>query len=790
MDMKTKPTPPETETNPHRVLSQPLRRKEDRRLLTGAGRFVDDVTLDNMLFIGTVRSPYAHARILGIDKSAALGLPGVVEVVVPGDYSELDLPMPEILEPGTLVNPYCDLHVTNAHHVLARGKATYQGEPVAVVLAESKHAATLGAEAVLVQYEELPAVHSAEAAMAPDAPRVHDANPNIMGHLRVEIGDLESAFAKADIVIEERLSIQRLASMSIEGRGIVASWDHRREEMTVWSTDQVPYRLRDAIARMLDLPYDRVRVVSGDIGGGFGGKGLIAEDLVAAAMSRRLKRPVKWIESRSETFVGAHARDQIHDVRVAARSDGTLLGMDLKMIKDVGAYNHYEMVQSTNTVNHVLSHFKVPAFRAEGWCVVTNKVGMRPTRGAGRPEAAFVMERMLDFVAARAGLDPLEVRMRNIIPAEEMPYSNGLTYRDNVPITYDGGDYPRMLRLAVERFGYESWRKKQAEARKQGRLIGIGMSSSLEAGGVGPCEGARITIDDKGRVSVYLGVSTQGQSHETTFAQVCAEYLDVPFESVRVVAGDTSLMRHGYGTGASRVGVNAGNAVMLAALALKEKIRAFAAHVLGIGVEYILLEGQRACVASDPARGRTFAELARSALANKGMIELGGPLLTATEFFYPPTVTWSAGVQMIAVEVDPETGVVGVLKYVIVHDCGTPMNPMVVDGQIQGGTVQGIGAALGEALVYDETGQLLTGSFMDYPMPRAADVPPFDIEHVVYPTDRNPLGVRAAGEGGPISPPAAFAGAIEDALGRRVRITTMPLTPLRVFELAQQAGAC
>ncbi len=770
-----------------KVLGQPLRRKEDLRLLTGAGRFVDDVKLESMLYLATVRSPYAHARILAIDKSEALAVAGVVDVIVPGDCPELDRPLPEVLEPGTLSNPYCDLHLTNPHHVLARGKATFQGEPVAMVVAESKLAAALGAEAVHVEYEELPAVHSAEDAMRPGAPRVHDANPNIIGHLKTAIGDLDAAFRKADFVIEERLAIQRLASMPIEGRGIVASWDARREEMTVWSTDQVPYRLRDALARMLDIHYDRVRIISGDVGGAFGGKGLIAEDLAAAALSRRLHRPVKWIESRSENFVSAHARDQYHDVRVAARNDGTLLGIDLKIVKDVGAYNHYEMVQTTNTVNHVLSHYKVPAFRAEGWCVVTNKVQMRPTRGAGRPEASFVMDRVLDFVAARTGIDPLEVRLRNIIPAEEMPYSNGLTYRDNVAISYDGGDYPRMLRLAAERLGYADWRKRQADARKDGRLIGIGISSSLEAGGVGPCEGARITIDDKGRVSVYLGVNSHGQSHETTFAQVCAEYLEVPYESVRVVAGDTALMRYGYGTGASRVGVNAGNAVMLAALALKQKIRALAAHVLGVGEDDVRLEAQRAFVASDPDRGRTFAQLAQAARANKRMIDLGGPGLTATEFFYPETVTWSSAVHMVAVEVDPGTGIVGVLKYAIVHDCGVPMNSAVVDGQLQGGTVQGIGAALGEEMVYDVSGQLLTGSFMDYPMPRAADVPPFEIEHLVTPTPKNPLGVRAAGEGGPVSPPAAFAGAVEDAIGKRCRITRMPLTPQRVFEIIRDA---
>ncbi|MBK8065724.1 MAG: xanthine dehydrogenase family protein [Betaproteobacteria bacterium] len=736
-----------------------------------------------MLHLGTVRSPHAHARILGMDKAAALAVPGVVEVVVPGDYPELDTPMPGLLEPGTLVNPYCDLHLDNPHHVLPRGKSTHQGEAVAIVVAESRHAAALGAAAMQVEYEPLPAVMSAEEAMAPDAPRVHEANPNIVAHLKMSVGDVEAAFSGAAIVFEERLYAQRVASMSIEGRGVVASWDALREEMTVWATHQQPYRLRDTVARLLGLPQDKVRVLSGDIGGAFGGKGMCPEDLVAAAVSRRRRRPVKWIESRSENFVGAHARDQIHDVRVAADRDGRLLALDVKLIKDVGAYNHYEMVQTTNTVNHMLSHFKVPAFRAEGWCVSTNKVQVRPTRGAGRPEASFVMDRVLDFVAARTGLDPLEVRLRNIIPAAEMPYSNGLTYRDGVKITYDGGDYPHMLRLAAERFDYAGWRRRQDEARAQGRMIGIGISSSLEAGGVGPCEGARISIDEAGRVNVFIGVNCHGQSHETTFAQVCAEYLGAGFDSVRVVGGDTALMRIGYGTGASRVGVNTGNAVMLASLALREKVRQFAAHVLAVGPDQVQVEGERAFVAADPARGRSFAELARAASANRGMAKLGGPILTATEFYYPDTVTWSSCVHMVAVEVDPDTGIVGVLKYVMSHDCGVPMNPMVVDGQLQGGTVQGIGAALGEELIYDASGQLLTGSFMDYPMPRAADVPPFEIEHLVYPTPRNPLGVRAAGEGGPNSPPAAFAGAVEDATGRRKRVTRMPLTPQRVFEL-------
>jgi carbon-monoxide dehydrogenase large subunit len=576
--------------------------------------------------------------------------------------------------------------------------------------------------------------------------------------------------------------------MPMEGRGVVASWDRQREELTVWSTNQVPYKLRDTVARMLHLPYERVRIISGDIGGAFGGKGLSPEDLTACAASRRWGRPVKWIESRSENFLAIHARDQFHDVRVAARSDGTLLGMDLKLVKDVGAYNPYEMVQTTNTVNHVLSHYKVPAFHAEGWCVVTNKSEMRPSRGAGRPEAAFVMDRMLDLVARKTGVDPLEVRLRNIIQASEMPYSNGLTYRDSVPITYDGGDYPLMLKTVAQRFDYAGWRLRQQEARKEGRLIGIGISSSLEAGGIGPCEGARLTIDDRGDVSVSIGVNSHGQGHETTFAQVCAEYLGVPFDRVRVYNGDTSLIRSGFGTGASRIGVNTGNAVMLAAQALQRKVRDFAASIFSVSPQEVTVDKECVFVTANPAVRRTFAQLAGTAAAHKGMAAFDGPGLTATEYFYPETVTWSSAVQMVAVEVDSDTGIVGVLKYVIAHDCGVPMNPLIVDGQCQGGVVQGMGAALGESLVYDDSGQLLTGSFMDYPMLRAADVPPLEVEHFVFPTDRNPLGVRAAGEGTAVSPPAAFANAVEDALDGRCKITEMPLTPNRVFAHLKEAG--
>ncbi len=375
------------------------------------------------------------------------------------------------------------------------------------------------------------------------------------------------------------------------------------------------------------------------------------------------------------------------------------------------------------------------------------------------------------------------MRLRNIIPAEAMPYRTGLIYRDHVPVLYDGGDYPRMLKAAIARADYHGWRKRQAELRRTGRAVGIGISSYLEAGGIGPCEGATVRVEETGRVSVFVGVNSQGQGHETTFAQICADHLGARFDDVEVVGGDTSLMTFGFGTGASRVAVNTGNAVWKAATDVRRKVVALAAHVLECDERDVEVRDGRAAVAGAPHRSVALAELARLAHRHPLMAGLGGPGLVATRYFYPRTVTWSSGVHVAVVEVDVETGLVRVLKYVAVHDCGVPLNPMIVDGQIHGGFAQGWGAALGEEVVYDGQGQLLSGTMMDYMVPRAADVPALDLEHFVFPTEENPLGIRAVGESGPISPPAAIAAAVEDALGGRARVTRTPLAPRYVFEL-------
>jgi carbon-monoxide dehydrogenase large subunit len=418
-----------------------FKRTEDSRLLVGRGRYVEDMRLPGMLYLGLVRSPFAHARILTIERLAALNLPGVIAVVAADDYPEFSTNLPGTLDADAPKSPYCDFKTDPTHHTLPASVVHYQGEPVAAVVAESPYAAADAVARVRVEYEPLPVVASIEDARRPDGPRVHESG-NVAAHFAVTVGDLDAAFAHADVVFEERLENQRLSSVPIENRGVLASWDPFRGELDLWTTNQSPYRLRDIIARAVGLPYEKVRVNACDIGGAFGGKGGVgAEDILVSVLAMRLGRPIRWMETRADYFFGAHARDQVHDVRVAARHDGTILGMEVKIYKDVGAYSKYEAVVPTNTINHIPGQCRIPNLRIEGWCLFTHKVPVRTTRGAGRAEAAFVMDRVLDRVARITGVDPLDVRRRNIIPAADMPYRNGLTYRDGVPIEYDGGSF-------------------------------------------------------------------------------------------------------------------------------------------------------------------------------------------------------------------------------------------------------------------------------------------------------------------------------------------------------------
>lgn len=771
------------------MIGESPKRKEDLRLLTGRGRFMDDLRLPGMRHLVFVRSPHARAKITRIDTRAACAMPGV------SAFTAADLPevtshvLPTFIEPAS--NPYSVFNEPPPQHALAQGEVRHVGEVVAAIVAEDPYRAADAAEAVRVEYEPAPAIVDAEAAAQDGAPQVHAGRSNVVARIQMSVGDVAAAFAAADVIVEERIQYARVTSMPVEPRGVAAQFDTTTRALTIWAGHQAPYALRDTAAAFLDLPAESVRAIVPDTGGGFGPKiAVYPEDVIVAILAVRLRVPIKWIQTRSEFMVSTqHARDQIHYAKLAARRDGTVLGLEIRIIKDVGAYHYWAMIEPTNCINHLPSHYRLRNVRGEGISVVTNKVPSSPYRGAGRPEANFVMERLLDTLAGRLDLDPAELRRRNLIPTEEMPYRSGLTYRDGVPIVYDGGDYPLEFKRALEAVDYEGWRRRQTELRARGRYIGIGLCTYLEAGGVGwPCEGATVKVDGQGHVDVLIGVSHSGQGHETVFAQIAADYLGAAFEKVYVRGGDTALIAYGFGTGASRVAVNTGNAVAEAAAGVKLKACTVAARLLECDQKDVRIEGGQAFVVGAPMRSIPLGTIARAALRDPALAAMGGPGLCDTNYYYPPTVTWSSGVAVAVVEVDPETGAIKVLKYAMAHDCGQQINPMIVDGQVVGGFAQGLGVALGEVIEYDREGQLLTGSLMDYPIPRASDIPALVTEHLHFPTTHNRLGVRGVGEGPTGPPPAAIANAVSDAFGRRLNIRFPVLTPARVHALLREAG--
>ncbi len=771
------------------MIGQSPRRKEDERLVTGRGRFVDDIQPPGLLHLALVRSTHARARLLRVDLSGARAQPGVVALAA-GDLAELAAPLPARSAEST--NPYVLLDAPRPGHVLARGQVRHVGEAIAAVLADDRYRAADAAAAVAVEYEPWPAVLDGEAAAREDAPKVHEGQSNVVGRVRKVIGDVDAAFAGADVVLEERhLAHGRVSSMAIEPRAVCAAPDPDTGGLTVWAGHQHPYTLRAAVAAFVGLAAERVRVIVPDTGGGFGPKiAVYPEDVLVPVLAYRLRRPVKWIQTRAEFLQSSHqAREQRHEARLAASRDGRLLALDVRFVKDVGAYHYFSTSEPSNTINHLPSVYRLPALRAEGVSVVTNKVPSSPYRGAGRPEAVFVLERMLDRLARRLGMDPAEVRRRNLVTPAQMPHAPGLVYRDGVPVRYDGGDYPQELRRALELADYDGWRARQAELRRQGRRVGLGIAAYVEAGGgAGPGEWATVRVDEQGRVAVSIGVSASGQGHETVFAQVCAAYLGARFEDVTVRGGDTALVPHGYGTGASRVAVNTGNAVAQAAASVKRKACQVAARLLECDVQDVRIEDGRAFVAGAPMRAIPLGRLATAALRDRALAEAGGPGLWDTTFYTLPTVTWSSGVHVAVVEVDADTGRLTVLEYVMVHDCGQPLHPVIVDAQMLGGFVQGLGVPLGERIVYDDAGQLLTGSLMDYPIPRADDVPDVVTEHLVVPVDHNPLGVRGVGEGATCSPAAAVANAVDDAFDGRLDIREPALPPAHLRALIEAAG--
>ncbi len=770
-----------------------IKRNEDPRLLMGEALFTDDVQLPDMAHAAFVRSPYAHAQIVSIDISEAEAMAGVLAVYTADSLGDYWQPGPLLVPPP----PVPDIVFNQRTQVpLVKDKVRYAGEPVAIVVAESRYLAEDAADWVFVEYEPLPAVVDMEQAAAVDAPLVHDdLGSNISAHVVQKKGDYEAAKAEADLILKRRLYYDHGVAAAMENRGIVAEWDRRAGRLTVWDTTQAPVFIRGGLAAMLGLSENQVRVIAPFIGGGFGPKIMMfyPSEVLIPWLAMQLDRPVKWIEDRSENFVATtHERDQIHWVEVAFRADGRILGIHDTFLHDQGAYAPYGLTVPLNSQCTLLGPYDIQNYHSDFKALFTNKTIVTPYRGAGRQHGVFVVERMLDFAARELGLDRAEIRRRNFIQPEQFPYNNEIIYQDFAPLTYDSGNYEPVLKKAKEMIGYDEFFSEiQPKARAEGRHLGLGLVAYVEGTGIGPYEGARVQVQGNGRVSVATGIGTQGQGHYTVFAQVVADQVGVDVTDVDIVTGDTDQFHWGAGTFASRGAVVAGNAINEAAKDVRSKILKLASELLEVDeADLILGEGQ-VQVKGVPDRAIPLGELAQKANPMRGAVKPGTePGLEATNYFGPEYGATAVGVHAMIVEIDPDTMAVDIQKYVVVHDCGEVINPLILDGQIHGGIAQGIGNAFYEKLAYDSEGQLLTGSFMDYLLPTALEMPSIAIGHEVTPSPLNPLGVKGAGEAGAIPTGPLFAQAVEDALGMAdLEILEIPLSPSRIWELVRGTKA-
>jgi aerobic carbon-monoxide dehydrogenase large subunit len=751
------------------MIGERVRRREDERLLLGQGRYVTDIPLESALHVAIVRSPHAHAAIERIELDDARRVPGVIGAYQLADLPELRGALPPPVVPGVSVKPY-------RQSALADGRVRFAGEPVAAVVGTDAYAAADGVAAVRVDYAPLPAVTDPGRAADDTGALVHaDWDDNVAATVAMATGDLDAARRRAHVVVTRRIRCGRLTALPMEPRAAAARWDAATGSLHLWASTQMPYAVRQRVAEALALPADAVRVIAPDVGGGFGTKGPVyPEELVVAALARRLGRPVRWTDTRQDSFVSTtHAGDQVHDVTLALAADGEILALADDFLIDAGAYLPRGAVVASVTATHLVGLYRVPVFHCRGRVVVTHKVPCAPYRGAGRTQAVFVGERILDIGARELGLDPVAVRRRNLVRADQMPYQRSIPYRDGAPMVHDSGDYPRLLETALERIGHAAFRARQAAARRAGRRIGLGVAAYNEATGIGPHEGACVAVEEAGRVRITVGAPSQGQGHETVLAQVCAERLGVPLASIDVAAGDTARFPTSLGTYASRIAVLVGNAVALAADAVRERVARLAARALECDAADVAVTDGRVHVKGVPDRGLSLAEVVALAGRPDAVRELGEPGIYATRFFSPESVTWAAGVHVAVVEVDGGTGRVDVLQYCAVHDAGHEINPLIVEGQTHGGAVQGIGAALSEAIVYDAAGQPLTASLMEYGIPRADAVPPIDVASADSPSPLNPLHVKGTGEGSAVPGPAAIANAVADALG--VELTECPV---------------
>jgi len=772
-------------------IGERVARKEDPRLITGEGTFTDDVVLQGMAYLTLVRSPHAHARIRRIDTAAAKKEPGVVAVLTGKDLEATGM-LPVFITVPSMSG--------SKHMPIATDKARYAGDAVAAVVADSRDAAKRAADLIAVDYEPLPVVVDASKALEPGAPIVHEElGSNLMFTYPVKGGDIDKAFKDAEVKVSQRIVNQRLIPNAMEPRAVTAKFE--AGELTLWSTTQIPHFVQLIVALNLGLGQNKVRVIAPEVGGGFGSKlQVYAEELLVGHLAKTLRRPVKWTEERREGYLATiHGRDHVSDVELAAKKDGTILGLRVRTVANVGAYLQ-AFAPGIPTILHVFivpGPYRIPAFDYEMRGAYTNTTPVDAYRGAGRPEAALLTERIMDRLADEIGMDPAEVRRKNFIPADAFPFNtiSGLTY--------DSGDYAPALDRALAMADYKGFEKRRAEAKARGNYRGIGISSYVEICGLAPSkanaalgvgwggyESARIRVHATGAVQVFTGTSPHGQSHETSWAQIAADALGISPNDIEVRHGDTSESPGmGVGTFGSRSLAVGGIAVHKAAEKVREKVVQIGAHLLEASPADVVVEGGKVFVKGVPEKAKNFGDISMAAYLANNLPEGMEPGLEATVYYDPPNFTFPFGTHIAEVEIDGETGAVQIVRYSACDDCGRQINPMIVEGQLHGGITQGIGQALYEAAVYDNDGQLLSGSMMEYHVPSAEDVPAFELDSTVTLTNTNPLGVKGIGEAGTIGSTPAAANAVIDALSPLgIKHIDMPLTSEKIWRAIRAAG--